>query len=326
MFAQLRRQIKDAQLMEKHQVKPIAHFVVCCVLLSLSVWLVFFTDLLWVQLLNAAFMAFIFGQFCFAFHDAGHYQIFNRSRLNTLAGYVCALMLGGSFRWWRDKHNTHHRNTNHEDHDPDLDIPFLAFSEAQARSKRGLSRFIVRHQALFLVPLWTFTALNMRLVAQVGYVCRHKFSKVWPDILMIVVHHALYIWLLFSQLPVITAILFIVVHQLLWGLYLASVFSPNHNGMPVFTEEDQAGYLHMQIIGSRNLRGHPLTDFWFGGLNYQIEHHLFPTVQRGKLRRVQKIVRQFCHDNDLNYHETGVWACYGEILRYMGSMAKYARA
>ena len=164
-YVELRKQLKEAGLFEKHQGFPIAHFVICCALIAASVTLVFVTDLWWVQMLNAAFMAFAFGQLCFIFHDAGHHQIFPKSAYNTIAGYTCNLLLGSSFRWWRDQHNTHHKHPNHEELDPDVSIPFLAFSEAQARDKRGLQRLIVRNQATALFPIWTLTALNMRRAA-----------------------------------------------------------------------------------------------------------------------------------------------------------------
>jgi fatty acid desaturase len=295
-------------------------------MIAASVTLVFVTDLLWVQLLNAAFMAFAFGQLCFVFHDAGHHQIFPKAILNTIAGYTCTLLLGSSFRWWRDQHNTHHKHPNHEDLDPDVSIPFLAFSEAQARDRRGLQRLIIRNQAIALFPIWTLTALNMRLLTQVRYFLTHDFRKVWIDALFFLIHMVLYLWLLFSQLPWMTAILFIVVHQLCWGFYLASVFAPNHYGMDMFSDGDRPDFLHMQILGSRNLRSHPITDLWYGGLNYQIEHHLFPTLQRSKLPRARKIVRQFCLDNGIRHHETGVFESYLEIYRHMRSIAQYAQA
>jgi fatty acid desaturase len=324
-YVQLRQQLKEAGLFEKHQAFPIAHFVVVCMLMGASVTVVFVTDRLWVQLLNAALMAFAFGQLCFVFHDAGHHQIFSKAIYNTIAGYTCTLLLGSSFRWWRDQHNTHHKYPNHEDLDPDVSIPFLAFSEAQALGKRGLQRWIVRYQAAILFPLWTLTALHMRLVTQVRYFFTHQFSKVWPDALLFLVHMALYFGLLFSQLPPVTAILFIVVHQLCWGFYLASVFAPNHYGMEMFAGDDRPDFLHMQILGSRNLRGHPMTDLWYGGLNYQIEHHLFPTLQRSKLPRARKIVEQFCRERGIRHYETGVFASYLEIYRHMRSIARFAQ-
>jgi fatty acid desaturase len=167
----------------------------------------------------------------------------------------------------------------------------------------------------------------MRLVTKVRYFFAHDFRRVWLDALLFLLHMALYLfWLLFSQLPLLTAILFIVVHQLCWGFYLASVFAPNHYGMQMFAGDDRPDFLHMQVLGSRNLHSHPITDLWYGGLNYQIEHHLFPTLQRSKLPRARNIVQPFCVEKGIRHHETGVFESYLEIYRHMRSIARFAKA
>jgi fatty acid desaturase len=72
-----------------------------------------------------------------------------------------------------------------------------------------------------------------------------------------------------------------------------------------------------QILTARNVKAHPVVDFWYGGLNYQIEHHLFPTMAENKLREAQKIVRAFCEEHHILYHETSVVRSYAEILQYL---------
>jgi fatty acid desaturase len=69
------------------------------------------------------------------------------------------------------------------------------------------------------------------------------------------------------------------------------------------------------------VRAHPLTDFWYGALNYQIEHHLFPTMPRNKLREAQQIVRAYCEQHSIPYHETGMLQSYQEILGYLHAVS-----
>ena len=83
------------------------------------------------------------------------------------------------------------------------------------------------------------------------------------------------------------AVVFIVVQQALFGLYLGCSFAPNHKGMPMLAADDQSDFLRRQVLTSRNVRGSWLVDFALGGLNYQIEHHLFPSMPRPNLRRSQ---------------------------------------
>ena len=82
------------------------------------------------------------------------------------------------------------------------------------------------------------------------------------------------------------------VQQGLFGLYLGCSFAPNHKGMPTLTEADRLDFLRRQVLTSRNVRGGCLVDFVLGGLNYQIEHHLFPSMPRPNLRHAQPIVRR----------------------------------
>ena len=95
---------------------------------------------------------------------------------------------------------------------------------------------------------------------------------------MICAHFALYFGLLFSVLEPLQALLFIAVHRGLFGTYMVSIFAPNHKAMPLLERDSKVDFLRRQVLTSRNVIAHPITDFWYGGLNYQIEHHLFPSV------------------------------------------------
>src|SRR4029077_20586599 len=79
--------------------------------------------------------------------------------------------------------------------------------------------------------------------------------------------------------------------QVLASLYLAAIIAPNHKGMPVWAHGARLSFLERQVLSSRNITSHPVWDFLFGGLNYQIEHHLFPTMPRVNFRRARAIVR-----------------------------------
>ena len=107
------------------------------------------------------------------------------------------------------------------------------------------------------------------------------------------------------------------IHRALFGLYLGSVAAPNHKGMLVSDKDTQLDFLHQQVLSSRNVRAHPVTNFWYGGLNYQIEHHLFPTIPRNKLGEAQQIVKAFCKERGMPYHEARFLQSYQEIFRHL---------
>jgi fatty acid desaturase len=113
------------------------------------------------------------------------------------------------------------------------------------------------------------------------------------------------------------ALAFVAVQQGIFGLYMGCSFAPNHKGMPILSREDDIDYLRRQVLTSRNIRGGRFTDFVFGGLNYQIEHHLFPSMPRPSLRRAQAVVRQFCGEHRIPYKESSVIGSYTEALRHL---------
>jgi fatty acid desaturase len=134
---------------------------------------------------------------------------------------------------------------------------------------------------------------------------------------LLVAHLAVYLTVLVLVLPPLPALGFLVVHQGLFGLYLGCAFAPNHKGMPTLTEADQLDFLRRQVLTSRNVRGSRFVDFLLGGLNYQIEHHLFPNMPRPNLRHAQPLIRTFCHDQGLPYTEASLVGSYAEAIRHL---------
>ena len=94
-------------------------------------------------------------------------------------------------------------------------------------------------------------------------------------------------------------------------------FAPNHKGMPVLGEDEKSDFLRRQVITSRNIRGGWLTDLALGGLNYHIEHHLFPSMPLPSLRHAQEPVRAFCAQHGVAYRDSGFFASYAEVLRHL---------
>jgi len=108
-------------------------------------------------------------------------------------------------------------------------------------------------------------------------------------------------------------------------VYLGCAFAPNHKGMPVLGEQDSLDFLRRQVLTSRNVRGGPLVESLLGGLNYQIEHHLFPSMPRPSLRRCRLVVRAFCAQQGLPYCEKSLAGSYGDILRYRPARKRRVR-
>jgi fatty acid desaturase len=317
-YAELKRRIKQSGLMDPQPVYYAGKLASTLGLLAAGMALLVVLDNTWLLLLDAVYLAFVFGQISLVAHDWGHRQFaFRASWKNDLVTLVLGnLLLGISRQWWVDKHNEHHGHPNQADVDPDVDIPLMAFDEDQALDKRGLARFVVKYQAALIFPLSLLQALSMHR-SSIEFLVGREAKNTWTESLMIVAHFALYFGLLFTALEPLQAVLFIAVHRGLFGVYMVSIFAPNHKAMPMLDKDSQMDFLHRQVLTSRNVLAHPVTDFWYGGLNYQIEHHLFPRMPRNKLREAQAIVKDFCRDHSIGYHETSVLGSYREILGHL---------
>ena len=315
-FSELRRRIAEAGLFEK-STKPneIGLFMNTMMLFG-SISVFFLTQNLAIILCNAIFLSFIYGRFGLLAHDYGHMQVYKSTKANNFFGYICSTIVGISFLWWKDKHNAHHAETNHEHGDPDIDLPILAYSEDQAKQKKGIARWIVKYQAWFFLPIQLLASISLRYSSWQYIFKRRKRAEFAMELGLSSLHAVVYLTLLFYSQVWWVAILFVIVHQHVWSLYITSIFAPNHKGMPIL-EGETVDFMREQILTSRNIRPGIVTDYYYGHLNYQIEHHLFPTLARHQMKKARVIIKQYCKEKDIEYYETSIIQSYREILAHM---------
>jgi fatty acid desaturase len=316
-YTQLSRQIRQAGLLERRRGWYGARIGSNLVGLAAGWAVLVIVGESWWQLVTAAYLAVVFTQLAFVGHDAGHRQLFGSRRANDLTGLVHAnLLVGVSFDWWVAKHNRHHSNPNHEELDPDISITALAFTADQASSKHGLVRLIARYQAWLFFPLLLLEAAHLHL-ASLKAILGGSGRANTVEGLLLGAHVVGYLTALVVVLSPLQALAFLAVQQGLFGLYLGCAFAPNHKGMATLTQADDLDFLRRQVLTSRNVAGSRPVDWLLGGLNYQIEHHLFPTMPRPNLRRAQPLVRAFCHQHGLAYAETSLVDSYAQALRHL---------
>ncbi|MGI8446620.1 MAG: fatty acid desaturase family protein [Streptosporangiaceae bacterium] len=324
-YAHLSRQVKQAGLLERRPWYYAAKIGVTVVLLAAG-WAAFvLVGDSWWQLAVAAFMAVMFTQVGFLGHDAGHRQIFGSRKANYVLGILLGnLGIGLSYGWWVSKHNRHHAHPNQEGADPDIAIGALAFTKPEAGSASGLARLIFRFQAYLFFPMLLLEAASLHVASIRSLTRRASRHRAWETGLL-AAHVVGYLAAVFLVLSPVKAVVFILVQQGLFGLYLGSSFAPNHKGMPILAATDRSGFLRRQVLTYRNVRGGRLTDLALGGLNYQIEHHLFPSMPRPNLRRSQALIRAFCQQRELPYCETSLVDSYAQALRHLNSVGQMAR-
>ena len=324
-FAALCRQVRAAGLLERRYGSYLFR-ISATVAAYAGGWFAFgWLGNTWLQLITAGVLGVLFTQVAFLGHDGGHQQIVRGRRGNDLLSIVAGnLLVGLSFGWWADKHNRHHARPNHEGHDPDIGDGVLAFTTDQIAARHaGLGRFIARYQAVLFFPLLMLEGLNLHvasirflLAGSTGRSARYRRL----ELALFAVHGVAYCAALLVVLDPVKAVAFFAVHQAVFGLYMGCSFAPNHKGMPVIPPGEKIDYLRRQVITSRNVRGGWLTDFLLGGLNYQIEHHLFPNLPRANLRAVQRIVRAHCAERAITYTETSLPGSYAIVLRHLHAL------
>jgi fatty acid desaturase len=320
-YATLKQRVVTAGLLDKQPRAALTAILVNFALLLLCIAIFAWFRNLWIVALNAVFLSFISGQFGFVMHEAGHRQMFRQPWLNVIVGLIHANLLSGiSYGYWVRKHNQHHAHPNHIDFDPDIDIPVIAFSPEHVMDKQGIARFMVKYQAVLFLPLLFLQATSMHLYAL--YILATDPPRYrWLELSLIAAHWGLYLGLPLMFLGPWPTLIIVVLRQGLSGFYLASVFAPNHKGMLMVDQTTELDFLRIQVLTSRNITAHPVTDFWYGGLNYQIEHHLFPTVPRNNLRQLQAIIKDFCAEHSISYYETSMINSYREILHYLHTIS-----
>jgi fatty acid desaturase len=315
-FSDLKRTIKQRGLLDRQPLYYALKFPLTLGLLIPGIFVLIQFDNIWIQLLNAIYLALVFTQIVFLGHDCGHRQVFSEASWNDLVGLCGMPTVGVSYSWWCDTHNRHHGQPNQMGVDPAIAYDVFAFSESQAVRMSGLNRFLVKFQAFYFLPLTLFYPIAMRLNS-IRYILSDKTRHRLLEAFLFLLHFPLYFWLVFSHLSVGTGILFVVVHQSLFSLSLVSTFAPNHKGMIILDEDHGMDFLHQQILTAQNVQSHPFADFFFGGLNYQIEHHLFPQMPRNNLKRAKQIIEPFCQEHSIPYQETSAPRCYWDILKFM---------
>lgn len=287
----------------------------------------------WVPLVVSAFLLGLFWQQCgWLAHDFLHHQVFDNRWWNNAFGYVVGnLFQGFSVDWWKSKHNTHHAVPNEYDHqlgamDPDIDtLPLLAWSSDMLDSiTDASSRAMIRVQHYLFFPVLMLARLSW--AQQSAF---HAFRKIathpakgWVESGLLILHYAWYIGMAFVALPPMKAILYVILSQVLCGFMLGIAFVQSHNGMEVYSGAKD--FVTAQVISTRDIAYNAWVHWFMGGLNFQIEHHLFPSMPRHNLHKIQGAIRSLCKKHDLPYEECDMLTGTKRVIGRLIEVAKLA--
>ena len=277
----------------------------------------------WYLLLIAAVLGILFTQYAFITHELSHRQVFESGRLNDFSGRIMAdLVVGISYSWWMSKHSRHHANPNTAGKDPDVETDFIIFQPAEAKGLTGLSRWAAKRQGFLFFPVLMLEGINLHRHAFKTVFSKGRVDKRALEIVLLTVRNVGYVAVIFTFMPLGMAFAFLGVQLAIFGLYMGASFAPNHIGMPILERGSKVDFLRRQVLTSRNIKSGHVMNHFMGGLNYQIEHHLFPSMARPHLKRAGEITREYCESRGIDYLEVKLPTAYGQVVRYLNEVGR----
>lgn len=324
-YVQVSHEIRDNGLLRR---TPWFYFLVGFALLAAFVLCVVAFMVIgdsWLQLLIAAAFGIIATQVAFLAHEAAHRAILTTGPANDRLARMLAAFVGLSYSWWESKHSRHHANPNRVRRDPDIEVDTISFLDADAAEARGVRRWITQRQGWLFFPLLTLEGINLHYLSMRHLLSRGTVKGRAIELATLTIRHLVVLLIVFWVLPPGLAVAFIGVQLAVFGVYMGASFAPNHKGMPVIAPDARLDFFTKQVRTSRNVTGGWWATWLMGGLNYQVEHHLFPSMPRPHLARARTIVQAHCAEHDIPYTETSLWRSYGIVIAYLNQVGLAAR-
>jgi len=313
-YQQLRKLMEERRLFDRNPYFYVYKTSTTIGLLVLAIYLL--VNGYWLP--SACFLGLFWQQAGWLAHDYCHHDVFENRKANNLFGLICGNLLQGySVTWWKDRHNTHHAITNILEADPDIDnLPIFMWTPHDFHRlvtwNSKLTTVLgntLPYQAFYFLPfcatlklIWClqsfFWVLGMKESPSKFYQSQANIERV-----VLAIHWLVYASFFFF-LPTLTSMVYyFFISQCIGGFCIAVIVFFNHYACEHLpnSEKKQISFLELQLKGTRNANPGILMDWFAGGLNYQIEHHLFPTMPRNNLYKASLIVRDFCKKNNLEY-------------------------
>ena len=314
IFDELKAQVRAAGLLERIPVRGTIEMIATILSMILVYVIVVNWSTLGLDIWGAVglglFMTIIFTRAVFISHDILHTQYFKSKKLSFKLSYLfSAIIISNSSSWWDFKHNVnHHTWCNVPNKDEDILAFDGAFSLPQDKGDKSwlrASKYLVFWGAMFF--------MYPAFIAQ-SYSFAIKKGK-WGEIALMLLHWPIVWGPVFYFLPFSNAItVFLTLYVILSG-WLAFGFITNHLGCEVFNQKDSEdlSWMELQMRTSRSLSGGAFIHWFYGGLNTQIEHHLFPKAPRFNLLKIQQMTKNFAKMHNIKYFETTPIEAYVQI-------------
>ncbi|KAM0240919.1 hypothetical protein ACHAP5_007718 [Fusarium lateritium] len=318
-----------------------AYAIECVRYIALAVGSAFCLRYEWYAL-SAFLLGFLWHQLSFTVHDAGHMGITHNYLIDSCIGALIADFMGGlSIGWWKRNHNVHHVVTNAPEHDPDIEhMPLFAVSHRLLGSLRStyyervmtydaVAKVLLRIQAWTYYPLLALARFNLYRLSW-DFLLMARGPKKGPALIIwwLEVTGQVFFWtwfgygLVYNMLPDNwTRFYFVMISNITASpLHVQIVLS--HFAMSTVELGPQESFPQKQLRTTMDIDCPEWLDFFHGGLQFQVIHHLFPRVPRHNLRATQKLVQEFCDEVNIPYV---LYGFAGGNQQVIGRLAEVSR-
>ncbi|XP_063969605.1 acyl-CoA 6-desaturase-like isoform X2 [Lytechinus pictus] len=250
-------------------------------------------------------------------HDFGHLSVFKSTKLNYIVQvFVFDGIQGAPASWWKYRHYQHHAKPNVINKDPDIKMEIFfvvgdTVPKEVAKAKTGFMPYQHQHKyfpfllPIFLIPVY-YTVEFFRYVIK---------RKEWLELTLMILFFVRHFYLFAPYFGYVGAFLLFMLARSVQSTWFVWVSQANHIPMAVEHDEAERHWVHLQMHATCNLESSTFIDWFTGHLNYQVEHHLFPTMPRHNLHKIRPYVQSMCEKHNIPYIRKPFWTAMADILR-----------
>lgn len=313
-YRKLAFELSKSGLFEQKGHTVIFSFTLCAVLFAICIYSVLFSKSILAHIFGGCCLGLAWIQVAYLGHDSGHYVMMSNKKYNKIAQILAGNCLTGiSIAWWKWTHNAHHMACNSLDYDPDLQhLPVFAVSTKLFRNLTSkfygreltfdpVSKFLVSYQHYSFYPVMVVGRINLFIQTFLLLFSKRKFPDRAVNIMGIIVFWTWYP-LLVSCLPTWTERFVFVLASFVVTALQHIQFCLNHFSASVYVGPPTGtDWFEKQARGTIDITCWTWMDWFYGGLQFQLEHHLFPRLPRSNLRKVSPFIRDLCLKHNLPY-------------------------
>lgn len=253
-------------------------------------------------------------------HDYGHLSVFRKSKLDhALHYFIVGFMKGASASWWNHMHYQHHAKPNVIDKDPDVRIDKLfvvgsVMPVEVAKTRKKSMPFNHQHKYFFAIgpPLLFPVYFQIMLF-------RHMITrKLWMELVITLLYYVRFTYLYLPMLGFGWFLVYYFSMRCIESHWFTWVAQSNH--IPMNIKNDEANpWVKLQMAATCDIEKSFFNDWFTGHLNFQIEHHLFPTMPRHNLYKIAPLVKSLCEKHGVPYVVKPLGRAFKDIVSTLKS-------